>query len=414
MHCQPLSTPLSEKMQDITPTVSHVALIVTGSIAAYKAAALASGLAKSGMNVHTILTDGGASFINDITFQAITGHRVRKEIFDVDAESAMSHIDLAREAQLVIVAPASASFLSELATGGARTLGSTVCLATEAPVWIFPAMNAVMWRHPLVQQNVQRLRGAGYRVFDVDAGRQACGEVGDGRMAEPEAIELAVRAFTGRASLSGRHVVVTAGPTHEPMDPVRYLGNRSSGKMGCAVAAAAVAAGAKVTLIHGPLSAEMPVGITPIPIETAQQMCDAVMAHQADVFVGVAAVADWSPGSHDAKLKKSDHQGPPAVTLNENPHVLKAAAASGHYRTVVGFCAETGGDLAKEAARKCAEYGCDAVCANDVSHGTGAFNAEENALIVVSRDGVVTQIEGHKLAVAAQLVEQISRWTEIS
>jgi phosphopantothenoylcysteine decarboxylase/phosphopantothenate--cysteine ligase len=364
----------------------HVLLGITGGIAAYKCAELVRGLRRAGAEVRVVMTAAAERFVTSTTLQALSGHPVRSSLWDEAAEAAMSHIELARWADLILVAPASADALARFAGGHANDLLSTLCLATEAPVHLAPAMNRVMWANAATQANVAALRGRGFRIHGPDSGEQACGETGQGRMLEPEQLIDALADNVG--SWHGRHLLVTAGPTYEDLDPVRFIGNRSSGKMGFAIAEAAVAKGSKVTLVAGPVMLTTPSGVHRIDVRSAAQMHDAVMAGLAgiDTFIATAAVADYRPKTvSTAKIKKFDADV--ALVLERTPDIL--AAVSGNPmrpRHVVGFAAETE-NLDEYAQEKMRNKGLDAIAANVVGLSGSGFESNHNALTVFTRSG---------------------------
>jgi len=371
-----------------------ILLVVGGGIAAYKALELARLLKKAGAEVRTILTAAGAAFVTPMSMAALTGHPVRGELFMPEDETAMGHIELSRWADLVVVAPATAGLIAKAANGFADDLASTTLLATDKRVLLAPAMNVRMWLHPAVRANVERLRGFdgfhGVAVVGPDEGEMACGEFGPGRMAEPAAILAAVEGLLagpdGRP-LAGRKAVVTAGPTFEPIDPVRGLTNRSSGKQGYAIAEALARLGARVTLVSGPVALAAPVGVDRAWVETAREMQAAVTAAlPADIAVMSAAVADWRvDGVASGKIKKAPG-GPPSLSLIENPDILAGVSTPGKKRPklVVGFAAETT-DLEANARGKLSRKGCDWIVGNDVSDDV--FGADANTVTLFTRDG---------------------------
>ncbi|MBJ7447274.1 MAG: bifunctional phosphopantothenoylcysteine decarboxylase/phosphopantothenate--cysteine ligase CoaBC [Brevundimonas sp.] len=371
-----------------------VLLIVGGGIAAYKALELVRLLKKAGAEVMSVLTSAGAEFVTPMSLAALTGHPVRQALFMPEDETAMGHIELSRWADLVVVAPATAGLIAKAANGMADDLGSTTLLATDKKVLLAPAMNVRMWLHPAVQANVARLKGFdgfhGVALVGPDEGEMACGEFGPGRMAEPAAILSAIEGLLGGLDgrpLAGRTAVVTAGPTFEPIDPVRGLTNRSSGKQGYAIAEALAGLGATVTLVSGPVALEAPVGVTRVWVETAQDMKAAVEANlPADIAVMSAAVADWRvDGVASGKIKKAPG-GPPSLALIENPDILAGVSAPGPNRPklVVGFAAETT-ELEANARAKLSRKGCDWIVGNDVSDDV--FGADGNAVTLFTRDG---------------------------
>lgn len=403
-------------MTSAPPSGRKILLIVGGGIAAYKALELVRLLRKADAEVRTILTTAGAAFVTPLSLAALTGHPVRSDLFMPDDETAMGHIELSRWADLVVVAPATAGLIAKAANGLADDLASTTLLATDKKVLLAPAMNVRMWQHPAVQANLARLSGFEglHRMVVVgpDDGEMACGEFGPGRMAEPAAIFDAIqRHLDGGATgaLTGRHAVVTAGPTFEPIDPVRGLTNRSSGKQGYAIAAALAARGAEVTLVSGPVALAAPAGVRRVQVETAVEMKHAVTAAlPADIAVMTAAVADWRvDGVASGKIKKAPG-GPPALALIENPDILATIAAAGTDRPslVIGFAAETA-DLEVNARAKLSRKGCDWIVANDVSGSV--FGADDNRVTLLTRDGSREDWPRQsKVDVARQLVDRIA------
>ena len=365
----------------VTSTTSlqnkRILLGLTGGIAAYKAAELCRLLIGAGAEVQVVMTKGAQEFITPLTMQALSGNRVHTELLDPTAEAAMGHIQLARWADLILVAPASASFMSRLAHGEASDLLTTVCLARRCPLALAPAMNQAMWSNAATAENLQLLEKKEVLLFGPASGSQACGDVGPGRLLEPaELLQLCAAQFATGA-LAGRHVVVTAGPTREAIDPVRYLSNHSSGKMGYAIAQAAIEAGARVTLISGPTALAPPDRCTVIPVVSAQDMLAACQAHPADIFIAVAAVADYRVAAPAAqKIKKSADEI--TLTLVRNPDILATMAASKPKPFCVGFAAETH-NLADYAQEKLRSKQLDLIFANDASSTFGADEAAVNA-----------------------------------
>ena len=382
----------------------RILLIVTGGIAAYKSAELVRELRRNGFAVRVAMTAGAQRFVAPLTFQALSGERVHTDLLDPDAEAAMGHIELARWAETVVVAPASAGFLARLAHGLADDLPTTLCLATEAPILAAPAMNAVMWAAPATQDNVAVLLQRGVRMVGPEAGEQACGETGMGRMAEPSRI---FAALTGEPEpggpLAGRHVVVTAGPTREPLDPVRYLTNRSSGKMGFAVAAAAREAGARVTLVAGPVNLPTPAGVERVDVEQAEEMHREVSSRLdgMDIFIGAAAVADYRPRHTETQKIKRDAEQT-ALDLVPAPDILRSVAAHEPRPFVVGFAAETE-RVAEYARAKLEAKGLDLIAANRVGPGVG-FDADDNRLEVLWPGGGVALTQQPKESLARELI----------
>jgi phosphopantothenoylcysteine decarboxylase/phosphopantothenate--cysteine ligase len=392
-----------------------VLLVIAGGIAAYKALDLIRRLRERGASVRAVMTRAAGEFVTPLAVGALTGGKVYSDLFDREDEHDVGHIRLAREADIVVVAPATADLMARMAGGHADDLATAILLATRAPVLLAPAMNSAMWAHPATARNVAALRVDGVRFIGPNAGEMAeAGEAGVGRMAEPLEIVAAIEAILAPAAagrLAGRHVLVTSGPTHEPIDPVRYLANRSSGKQGHAIAAAAAAAGARVTLVSGPVEIPDPEGVTTIHVETAREMLEAVEAAlPADVAVMAAAVADWRPLTASRSKIKKDGSGRTApLPLAENPDIL---ASIGRHHTlrpslVVGFAAETG-DLLKNAKAKLAAKGADWILANDVSPETGILGGEDNSVRLVSAAGVEDWPRLKKSAVATRLVARIA------
>lgn len=382
---------------------------VSGGIAAYKAAELVRRLQDAGAEVRVVMTASALHFVGSTTFQALSGHPVRSSLWDEAAEAAMGHIELARWATRVLIAPASANTLARLAQGRANDLLSTLCLATEAPLTVAPAMNRVMWAHPATQANVATLVSRGVEVLGPATGDQACGEVGAGRLLEPMQIVAAMVAGCAAPRLAGRRVLISAGPTFEDIDPVRFIGNRSSGKMGFAVAAAARAMGAQVTLVAGPVSLATPAGVRRIDVRRAAQMREAVLAELPghDVYLGAAAVADYTPAETlPQKIKKSGETL--AITLVRTADILAEVAAHPQRpRLVVGFAAETQ-DMEGYARDKLHRKGLDLIAANDVGRPGQGFEGDDNALSVFARDGRHDIAHGPKTRVARDLLALVA------
>lgn len=419
-------------------TGKHILLIIGGGVAAYKSAELIRLARKAGTRVTCVLTDGGAQFVTPLTLAALSESKVYRDLFDLKDEVEMGHIQLSRQADLLVVCPATADLLAKMACGIADNLATTLLLATDKPVLAVPAMNLRMWQHAATRRNVATLRGDGVSVMEPDVGEMACGEFGPGRLPEPEAIWQAISAtlagsslpaFAPRAAadatkdplegqpdfsddrhrpLHGRRILVTAGPTHEPIDPVRYIANRSSGRQGFAIAAAAASAGAEVTLIAGPVDLPTPAGVIRIDVETAREMADAVHAAlPADVGIMVAAVADWRAAEVAASKIKKDGSGQvPPLPLAENPDILAGLAKSPQRpRLLIGFAAETD-DVIAHAQAKLARKGCDWIIANDVV--ADPMGGALNQVHLVTKDGVESWDRLPKDRVAARLMERIS------
>ena len=387
-------------------------LIISGSVAAVKAPELIRGLQKRDVEVDVILTRGGAEFITPLAIASLTGRKCYTELFSLTDEVEMGHIQLSRKADAILVAPASADILAKMAAGLADDLATTALLATNKPVYVAPAMNVQMWNHPATQRNVAQLRADGLHMIDPEEGELACGEIGAGRMAEPENIIAQLLDFAPTTqALAGKRALVTAGPTHEPIDPVRFIGNHSSGKQGIAIAKALADAGADVTLILGPVGETIPAGLSVTHITTADEMLSATQqAHQTgiDIAICAAAVADWAPiQASKRKLKKRESSEAPAISLKENPDILAwlSQQASPRPALVIGFAAETN-DVEANAISKLQRKGCDWLLANDVSNGQ-VFGTDTNAVTCYQADGNRTQWAGSKQQVADSLVQAI-------
>jgi phosphopantothenoylcysteine decarboxylase/phosphopantothenate--cysteine ligase len=387
----------------------RILLGVSAGIAAYKSCELVRRLREQGAQVRVVMTEGATHFVGTTTFQALSGQPVRVSLWDEDAEAAMGHIELARWAERVLIAPASADLLARLAHGHAEDLLTTLCLASAAPLYVAPAMNQQMWAHAAVQANLATLRSRGVTVLGPAAGEQACGDVGSGRMLEPAELRDALAASFGNGALAGLQVVVSAGPTYEDIDPVRFIGNRSSGRMGFAVAEAAAAAGAQVVLVAGPVHLPTPAGVARrIDVRSAAQMREAVLgaAASADIYIGAAAVGDYRPAQvAPHKLKKRDG-APLALHLAENPDILKDLAARQPHPFLVGFAAETQ-EVAAYAQDKLTRKGLDMIAANRVGAGLG-FEADDNALSLYWPGGGEELPRASKRALAARLIERIA------
>ena len=385
----------------------RVLLIVGGGIAAYKACELVRLIRKAGASVRCVLTDGGAQFVTPMTLAALSEQPVHTSLWDLKDEAEMGHIQLSREADLVVVCPATADLLAKMAAGLADDLASTLLLATDKKVLACPAMNVRMWLHPATRRNVEQLRGDGVTVIEPDEGDMACGEYGPGRLPEPERILAAIgAALGGSGALSGKHVVVTAGPTHEPIDPVRVLANRSSGKQGFAIAQALADLGARVTLISGPVALSAPPGVERVDVQTAAQMQDALRrALPADAAVMAAAVADWRVDVSPHKLKKREG-GLEALRFRENPDLLAELASSpDRPRLVIGFAAETEA-VVENARDKLDRKRADWIVANDVSGDV--MGGDDNLVHLVTRNGVESWERMPKAQVARQLAARIA------
>ncbi len=383
-----------------------ILLIVGGGIAAFRSLDLVRELRRAGARVLPVLSRNADRFVTPLSLSALAGEKVRHTLWDLEDEAQMGHIQLSRAADLLVVCPATASLMARTAGGRADDLATTLLLATDKPVLYAPAMNVRMWLHPATKRNVATLRGDGATVMEPDVGEMACGEVGPGRLPEVPAIMAAIAAFFAPRLLAGRHALVTAGPTHEPIDPVRFIGNHSSGRQGFAIAEALARAGARVTLVAGPVQLPTPAGVSRVDVTTAVQMQAACAAAlPADIAVMVAAVADWRVDAAPAKLKKSGG-APPALTLSENPDIL---AGIGHHpqrpALVVGFAAETD-DLLANAAAKRVKKQADWIVANDVT--AGVFGSNSNHVHLVTAAGAEDWGASSKDAAAARLIARIA------
>jgi phosphopantothenoylcysteine decarboxylase/phosphopantothenate--cysteine ligase len=387
----------------------HILLAVSGGIAAYKSAELVRLLRKQGATVRVVMTRSAMQFVSPLTFQALSGNPVHSELLDVDEENSMGHINLARWANALIIAPATANTIAKCSHGLADDLLSTLYLAATCPVYIAPAMNQAMWHKPVTQENIQKLQSHGITIIGPEQGDQACGETGFGRMSEPVEICNCLMAKPFPQYLSGLKVLISAGPTREPLDPVRYITNRSSGKMGYALANAALKAGAKVTLVSGPVSLPAPVNADVINVETAEQMHAAVIANapEHDIYIGAAAVADYSPAlMENEKIKKQDGQTTLTLTLQKTRDILAEVAQLPKRPFTVGFAAETH-DLEQYALDKLARKNLDMIAANWVGRDQGGFDSEQNALQVFWKDGQKTLEMTDKNRLAEQLISLI-------
>ncbi|WP_176247980.1 MULTISPECIES: bifunctional phosphopantothenoylcysteine decarboxylase/phosphopantothenate--cysteine ligase CoaBC [unclassified Sulfitobacter] len=388
----------------------HILLIIGGGIAAFKSLDLIRRLRERGATVTPVLTRAGEEFVTPLSVSALAGQRLYRDLFDLGDEAEMGHIQLSRVADLVVVAPATADLMAKMAGGLANDLASTLLLATDTPVMIAPAMNVRMWEHAATQRNLATLRGDGITVVGPNDGDMACGEFGPGRMSEPLEIVAAIEARLNDGPLNGRRILVTSGPTHEPIDPVRYIANRSSGAQGTAIASALAALGADVVFVTGPADVPPPSGVQVVRVETALQMQEAVNAAlPVDAGVFAAAVADWRVTSaSDRKLKKSK-DGLPMLEFAENPDILKSVSqmTQGRPKLVVGFAAETN-DVIENATAKRLRKGCDWIVANDVSPATGIMGGGENAVTLISDDGAEDWPRMGKDQVAKQLAARIA------
>ena len=388
----------------------RILLIIGGGIAAYKSLDLIRRLAERGASVTPVLTKAGEEFVTPLSVSALAGQKVFRDLFDLTDEAEMGHIQLSRSADLIVVAPGTADLMAKMAQGFANDLASTLLLATDTPILVAPAMNVRMWDHPATQRNLQTLKADGVHFVGPNKGDMACGEHGPGRMAEPLEIVAAVEAQFAQGALAGRRILVTSGPTHEPIDPVRYIANRSSGAQGAAVAKALADLGAHVVFVTGPASVPPPPGIEVIAVESAHDMAKAVHAAlPVDAGVFAAAVADWRVAqASDRKLKKSK-DGLPVLEFAENPDILAGVSqmTEGRPKLVIGFAAETN-DVEAHATAKRARKGCDWIVANDVSPETGIMGGSENAVTLITDAGAEAWPRMGKDAVARQLADRIA------
>jgi len=388
----------------------RILLIIGGGIAAYKSLALIRRLQDQGASVTPVLTRAGEEFVTPLSVSALAGTAVHRDLFDLTTEAEMGHIQLSRSADLVVVAPATADLMAKMAQGVANDLASTLLLATDTPVLVAPAMNVRMWDHHATRRNVETLKADGVSFVGPNEGGMACGEFGPGRLAEPDEIVAAITAKLSDGPLRGKKILVTSGPTHEPIDPVRYIANRSSGAQGTAMARALRDLGAEVVFITGPAVVHPPEGVQVVAVETAQQMSDAVEAAlpvEAGVFA--AAVSDWRVVNASARKLKKSKDGLPVMEFAENPDILKRVAQMGKGRPplVVGFAAETN-EVIDHATAKRLRKGCDWIVANDVSPATGIMGGSENAVVLISEDGAEAWPRMSKDEVARQLAERMA------
>jgi phosphopantothenoylcysteine decarboxylase/phosphopantothenate--cysteine ligase len=414
-------------MSATSPSGSRILLVIGGGIAAYKALELIRRLRERAIGVRVVMTAAAEKFITPLSAAALSGDKIYSDLFSLTDEAEMGHIELSREADLIVVAPATANLLARMAGGLADDMATTVLLATDKKILVAPAMNLRMWLHPATQRNVETLRKDGTLFVGPEDGDMACGEYGPGRMAEPMAIVAAIEdalsgpttialpAGVGRMAdesqgpLAGKHVLVTSGPTHEPIDPVRFIGNRSSGQQGHAIAQAAAAAGARVTLVSGPVCIAEPAGVHIVRVESAREMLAAVEAAlPADIFIAAAAVADWRVEHAGAQKMKKGAGGPPTLALVENPDILAAIGRkmNGRPALIVGFAAETE-NLIANARRKLERKKCDLILANSVAEGTGTFGGDSNTVHLVTETVAESWPKMSKQEVAARLVDRL-------
>lgn len=391
----------------------HILLAISGGIAAYKSAELVRLLVKAGAKVQVIMTSGATEFITPLTLQALCGHPVHQHLLNPQAEAGMGHIQLARWADLLIIAPASANVMARMAKGQADDLLTTVCLATNAPIHIAPAMNQAMWHDQATQDNLHTLQGRGLHIHGPGDGEQACGDTGAGRMLEPRELFGILESQFDQGLLAGKHLVITAGPTREAIDPVRFISNHSSGKMGYALAQAARDQGAKVTLISGPVHLEKPADIEFIGVESATQMLDACLSACvfADYFIGTAAVSDYRPESmSDQKLKKQNTTDGLQLVLVQNPDILATVVRQYPATIAIGFAAETQ-DVLAHAKRKLKNKGAQMIIANDVSDKRIGFNSDDNQVSLITHESVTELPLLSKQNLAREIVTAISQLT---
>ena len=388
----------------------NILLGVTGGIAAYKSAEIVRGLKKAGSSVRVVMTQSAKEFITPLTLQALSGNPVSTDLLDVEAEAAMGHIELARWADAILIAPATANTLAKLSSGRADDLLSSITLAFDGPIGLAPAMNQAMWKDERTQSNIQNLEHKNFSLYGPGSGEQACGDVGLGRMLEPpEIIELFASLFEA-GTMSNKSILITAGPTQEPIDPVRYLTNRSSGKMGYALAEAAVEAGAQVTLVSGPVNIEPPARCNLVSVKTAEEMHEAVMHHikKKDIYIGTAAVADYSPTKVEgSKIKKDRSNLPLVLEMKENKDILKEVSELEDKPYMVGFAAETD-DLLENARKKLEIKKLDLIIANDVSDKSIGFDSNENEVTLITSSEELLLDRDSKKKISKKILEFIS------
>jgi phosphopantothenoylcysteine decarboxylase/phosphopantothenate--cysteine ligase len=388
----------------------NILLGVTGGIAAYKSAEIVRGLKKAGSSVRVVMTQSAKEFITPLTLQALSGNPVSTDLLDVEAEAAMGHIELARWADAILIAPATANTLAKLSSGRADDLLSSITLAFDGPIGLAPAMNQAMWKDERTQSNIQNLEHKNFSLYGPGSGEQACGDVGLGRMLEPsEIIELFASLFEA-GTMSNKSILITAGPTQEPIDPVRYLTNRSSGKMGYALAEAAVEAGAQVTLVSGPVNIEPPARCNLVSVKTAEEMHEAVMHHikKKDIYIGTAAVADYSPTKVEgSKIKKDRSNSPLVLEMKENKDILKEVSELEDKPYMVGFAAETD-DLLENARKKLETKKLDLIIANDVSDKSIGFDSNENEVTLITSSEELLLDRDSKKKISKKILEFIS------
>ena len=389
----------------------NVLLGVTGGIAAYKSAEIVRYLKKAGSSVRVVMTESAKEFITPLTLQALSGNRVSSELLDAEAEAAMGHIELAKWSDGILIAPTTANSLARLASGRADDLLSSVTLAFDGPISLAPAMNQAMWNDKRTQDNLNSLINKGFKICGPGSGEQACGDIGLGRMLEPlEILELFSSSFA-QGEMSGKSVLITAGPTQEPIDPVRYITNKSSGKMGYSLAEAAVESGAKVTLISGPVNLDTPPNCHKVSVQTAKEMYEAVMHHikGKDVYIGTAAVSDYRPAEFkNSKIKKKGNNSPIHLRLQENQDILKSVSELEQRPYVVGFAAETD-NLLENAEKKLKNKELDLIVANDVSNKEIGFDSNDNEVTLITRTEQQLIPKQNKRKISKKIVKFISK-----
>ena len=388
----------------------NILLGVTGGIAAYKSAEIVRGLKKAGSSVRVVMTQSAQEFITPLTLQALSGNPVSSDLLDVEAEAAMGHIELARWADAILIAPATANTIARLSSGRADDLLSTITLAFDGPIGLAPAMNQAMWGDERTQSNIKNLKDKNFLLYGPGSGEQACGDVGLGRMLEPPEIIGLFASLFEAGSLSNKSILITAGPTQEPIDPVRYVTNRSSGKMGYALAEAAVESGAQVTLVSGPVNLEAPASCNLVSIKTAEEMYEAVMHHirGKDIYIGTAAVADFSPSTiAGSKIKKDVSNSSFVLKMKENQDILKAVSELEDRPYVVGFSAETE-NLLENARKKLLKKKLDLIIANDVSDKSIGFDSEQNEVTLITNSEEMLLDRESKKKISKKIIEFIS------
>ena len=388
----------------------NILLGVTGGIAAYKSAEIVRGLKKAGSSVRVVMTQSAQEFITPLTLQALSGNPVSSDLLDVEAEAAMGHIELARWADAILIAPATANTIARLSSGRADDLLSTITLAFDGPIGLAPAMNQAMWGDERTQSNIKNLKDKNFLLYGPGSGEQACGDVGLGRMLEPPEIIGLFASLFEAGSLSNKSILITAGPTQEPIDPVRYVTNRSSGKMGYALAEAAVESGAQVTLVSGPVNLEAPASCNLVSVKTAEEMYEAVMHHirGKDIYIGTAAVADFSPSTiAGSKIKKDVSNSSFVLKMKENQDILKAVSELEDRPYVVGFAAETE-NLLENARKKLLKKKLDLIIANDVSDKSIGFDSEQNEVTLITNSEEMLLDRESKKKISKKIIEFIS------